>query len=168
MSMEQVFERYARLRELSRANFSQGSTELIDRALLCAAEMLGERTRYDGTPLLDHSVRTAEIVISDLGLGRNSAISTIMHDVVRLGLMSAEEVGAQFGEACTTIIKGLCNISDIHPKVSDEQAENTRELIISYSTDPRIILIKLADRLEVMRSLSISPRANAPRRVGRA
>ena len=157
MSMEQVFERYAHLRELSRTNFSPGSAEMIDRALVCAAEMLGERTRYDGTPLLDHSVRTAEIVVSDIGLGRNSAISTIMHDVVRLGLMSAEEVGAQFGEACTAITRGLCNISDIHPKVSDEQAENTRELIISYSTDPRIILIKLADRLEVMRSLAIFP-----------
>ena len=155
--MESVFDRYARLRTLSRENFSQHSQALIDEALLCAEEKLAGRTRYDGSPLLDHSVLTAEIVIAEIGLGRNSAISTIMHDVVRLGLMTAEEVGARFGDACVNIIKGLCNISDIHPKVSDEQAENTRELIISYSTDPRIILIKLADRLEVMRSLNIFP-----------
>ncbi len=155
--MEQLLERYSRLRELSRQQFSAHSAELIDAALVSAAEALGERTRYDGSPLLDHSVRTAEIVIAEIGLGRNSAISTIMHDVVRLGLMTAEEVGERFGEACVAITRGLCNISDIHPKVSAEQAENTRELIISYSTDPRIILIKLADRLEVMRSLGIFP-----------
>ena len=77
--------------------------------------------------------------------------------MVRLELMQPEEVGALFGEACTGIVKGLCDISDVHPKVSEQQAGNFRELIISYSSDPRVILIKLADRLEVMHSLSIFP-----------
>lgn len=151
-------ERYASLLKTCADNFSANSVELIGQALVLADGLLAGRTRYDGSPLIEHSVRTAQIVVGEIGLGRNSAISTIMHDAVRIGLISAEEVGERFGANCTGIIRGLCNISDIHPKVSDEQAEDARELIISYSTDPRIILIKLADRLEVMRSLAIFPK----------
>lgn len=156
---EIILQRYTNLIELSRRNFSPQSVEMICDALVLADGLLAGKTRYDGSPLIMHSVRTAEIVINEIGLGRNSAVSTIMHDAVRMGLITAEEIGKRYGEACIGIIKGLCNISDIHPKVSDEQAEDARELIISYSTDPRIILIKLADRLEVMRSLDIFPAA---------
>ncbi len=156
-SGEWAKERYGDFLNLCRASFSAESVKMIEDALVVAADKLASLTRYDGSPLLDHSVKTARIVISEIGLGRNSTISTLLHDVVRLGRMEAEEVGARYGEACTGIIRGLCNISDIHPKISDQQADNIRELIISYSTDPRVILIKLADRLEVMRALDIFP-----------
>ena len=56
------------------------------------------------------------------------------------------------------ITLGLANISELKLKVAKEQADNFRDLIVSYSEDPRVILIKLADRLEVMRSLEMFPR----------
>lgn len=137
--------------------FSAHSMGLIRRALALADRKLDGLTRYDGTPIMCHSVRTAEIVFAEIGLGRNSVISTLMHDVVRLRMLTAEEAGDMFGEPCVEIIKGLTHISDVRTKQSDEQAENFRDLIVSYSTDPRVILIKLADRLEVMRSLGMFP-----------
>ncbi len=143
--------------DMCAGTYSEHSVRMISSALAEASEIMAGLERYDGSPLIEHSVRTAEIVVSEIGLGRNSVISTIFHDAVRLGLMTAEQVGEQYGASCTAIIKGLCNISDIHPKISEHQAENIRELIISYSTDPRVILIKLADRLEVMRMLDIFP-----------
>ncbi len=152
-----VKERYAAFYKLIGESFSPHSVELIDAALALADQKLEGMVRYDGTPLIMHSVHTAEIVISEIGLGRNSTISTLLHDVVRMGMVSAEEVGERFGEPCTNILKGLCNISDVNTKVADEQADNFRDLIVSYSTDPRVILIKLADRLEVMRSLDMFP-----------
>ena len=97
------------------------------------------------------------IVIREVGLGRNSTISTLLHDVVRLQLMDVYKIGNRFGEQCVGILQGLCNISDVDPKVANDQIDNFRELIVSYSTDPRVILIKLADRLEVMRILDIFP-----------
>jgi GTP pyrophosphokinase len=130
---------------------------MISDALALADEKLSGLVRYNGHPLLDHSVGTAEIVISEIGLGRNSTIATLLHDVVRLGMMTAEEVGTLYGSACADIINGMTSISSINANISDAQAENIRELIISYSTDPRVILIKLADRLEVMRTLDIFP-----------
>ncbi len=157
MAEKMITDRYRKFMQTCRDTYSEHSVEMIGTALNQAAQALDGRLRYDGTPLMDHSVKTAQIVVSEIGLGRNSVISTLFHDVVRLGLMTAESVGEAYGESCTTIIKGLCNISDIHPKISDNQADNIRELIISYSTDPRVILIKLADRLEVMRCLDIFP-----------
>ncbi len=139
--------------------FSEHSMGLIRRALAIAEESLAGISRYDGTPMVFHSTRTAEIVFSEIGLGRNSVISTLLHDVVRIGKFTAEEAGSLFGEQCVEIIKGLTNISDVKMKQSKEQAENFRDLIVSYSTDPRVILIKLADRLEVMRSLEMFPDA---------
>jgi GTP pyrophosphokinase len=130
---------------------------MIAASLALAAEKLAGRARYDGAPLLDHSVGVASIVISEIGLGRNSVISTLLHDVVRLGLMTSAEAGERFGAECTSIIDGMTGISALRTKTSEDQADNIRELIISYSTDPRVILIKLADRLEVMRTLGMFP-----------
>ncbi len=140
-----------------RKNFSDRSYELIREALGEAVAGLEGMTRYDGTPFVAHSINTALIVGEEIGLGRNSVISALLHDVVRLGKLSPGEAGRRFGEECVPILKGLCDISEVDPKKSEEQADNFRELILSYSTDPRVILIKLADRLEVMRSLEAFP-----------
>ncbi len=160
------FSRYEKLRSLVRSSFSQETQRLVDEALEYADGKLAGLTRYDGSPLLDHAVAVAEIVISEIGLGRNSTVATILHDVVRLAhkqmppeefLTLTEELRRRFGEQVVGITVGLSNISELKLKVSSEQADNFRDLIVSYSTDPRVILIKLADRLEVMRSLDIFP-----------
>ena len=161
------FSRYESLRALVRTNFSPTTQELVDEALAYAGERLAGVCRYDGTPMLDHAANVAKIVISEIGLGRNSTVSAILHDVVRLAhkqlpaeefLHLTEEIRARFGEQVVGITMGLANISELKLKVAKEQADNFRDLIVSYSEDPRVILIKLADRLEVMRSLDIFPR----------
>ena len=161
------YSRYEKLRALVRGSFSSETQRLVDEALAYADERLAGMTRYDGSPLLEHGAGVACIVISEIGLGRNSTLSSILHDVVRiahkqqtqeefLALMS--DLRARFGEQVAGITMGLCNISELKLKVANEQAGNFRDLIVSYSEDPRVILIKLADRLEVMRSLDIFPR----------
>ena len=160
------FSRYGKLRTLVRANFSEQTQALVDEALVYADGKLASLTRYDGSPLLTHAAAVAGIVISEVGLGRNSTISAILHDVVRLAhkQLPAEEflaltadIRSRFGEQVVGITIGMCNISELKLKVAKEQAENFRDLLVSYSEDPRVILIKLADRLEVMRSLEIFP-----------
>ena len=161
------YSRYEKLRALVRGSFSSETQRLVDEALAYADERLAGMTRYDGSPLLEHGAGVACIAISEIGLGRNSTLSSILHDVVRiahkqqtqeefLALMS--DLRARFGEQVAGITMGLCNISELKLKVANEQAGNFRDLIVSYSEDPRVILIKLADRLEVMRSLDIFPR----------
>ena len=161
------YSRYEKLRALVRGSFSSETQRLVDDALAYADEQLAGMTRYDGSPLLEHGAGVACIVISEVGLGRNSTIASVLHDVVRIAhkQQSQEEflalmnnLRSRFGEQVAGITMGLCNISELKLKVAKEQAGNFRDLIVSYSEDPRVILIKLADRLEVMRSLDIFPR----------
>ena len=160
------FSRYENLRTLVRTNFSEQTQRLVDEALEYAGEKLDGLVRYDGSPLIGHGVAVAEIVISEVGLGRNSTLSSILHDVVRIAhkqlpaeefLALTAEIQNRFGDQVVGITMGLANISELRLKVAKEQADNFRDLIVSYSEDPRVILIKLADRLEVMRSLDIFP-----------
>lgn len=151
-------EYYRPFLKIARSVFDDTVYDVVCSALRVAVDLLKGMTRHDGTPFVTHAINTAIIVIQEVGLGRNSTVSTLLHDVVRLGLMDAEQVGERFGKQCVGILQGLCNISEVDPKVESEQADNFRELIVSYSTDPRVILIKLADRLEVMRKLDIFPR----------
>jgi len=157
--------RYEELRSLVAANFSETTQRLVGEALDYAAEHLEKQVRYDGRPLLDHAAGVARIVISEIGLGRNSTLAAILHDVVRLAACDGgdlvgvtAEIRSRFGDEALGIAVGLSNISKIRLKVSKEQAANFRDLIVSYSEDPRVILIKLADRLEVMRNLRMFPR----------
>ncbi len=161
-----MLERYEIFRSYVRENFSQTTQELTDRAIEYAAERLAGEVRYDGSPLLDHAVQVALIAVKEIGLGRNSAVASIIHDVVRLAdkrkegnlIELLEQIRSLFGEQVVGITVGLANISSIKLKASKEQASDFRDMIVSYSEDPRVILIKLADRLEVMRSLSMFPK----------
>ncbi|MEG1672312.1 MAG: RelA/SpoT family protein [Alistipes sp.] len=158
--------RYERLRTLVHANFSPEGEALTEQAMTYAMERLDGMERYDGTPLIDHAATVATIVVDEVGLGHNSTIAAILHDVVRIAhkgqsdnefITLTNELSARFGKEVVGITVGLCNISETRLKVDKEQADNFRDLIVAYSEDPRVILIKLADRLEVMRSLSIFP-----------
>ncbi len=163
--MNDVLKRYGSLRNYVAATFSPTTQELVDKALVFAQERMKGYSRYDGTPLFDHDVAVAEIVAKEIGLGRNSMVAAILHDVMRIvSKEQPEEVESlslvirqEFGEQVLGIIVGLCKISNIKLKVSKEQADDFRDVIVSYSEDPRVILIKLADRLEVMRNLQIFP-----------
>ncbi len=158
--------RYDKLRTAVRSSFSVESAQLVDEALLYAADALAEELRYDGRPMLDHGASLARIVLTEIGLEHNSVIASILHDIVRLRhkslpaeefLLFTQELRSRFGDEVVGITVSLANISGLKLKDSKEQVENFRDLIVSYSEDPRVILIKLADRLEVMRSLEIFP-----------
>ena len=163
--MESTLHRYNTLRQVVANNYSARTQQMVDHALIFAAEHLATEVRYDSTPLLDHSVGVARIVIEEIGLGRNSTIAAIIHDVVRIAIQRhspeldsiAAAIRQEYGEEVLGIAVALCKISDIKLKVSKEQASDFRDMIVSYSEDPRVILIKLADRLEVMRTLDIFP-----------
>lgn len=157
--------RYTSFRDFVARTFSVTTQQAVDKALVFAAEKMEQYSRYDGRPLLDHDVDVGEIVAREIGLGRNSTVAAILHDVMRIAVKEQPDtvdeltrtVKAEFGEQVLGIIVGLCKISNIKLKVSKEQADDFRDMIVSYSEDPRVILIKLADRLEVMRNLDIFP-----------
>ena len=124
-------------------------------------------TRYDGTPMLDHAAEVAHIVATEVGLGRNSTVASILHDVVRIEAKRNDDdnfelllntIHKEFGAEVVGIVIGLSNISELKLNTQSDQASDFRDMIVAYSEDPRVILIKLADRLEVMRSIAMFPK----------
>lgn len=166
--MSDVLDRYSDFRKTIAGMFSQTTQQLVDRALEFAAEHLDGVVRYDNSPMTDHAVGVAQIVATEVGLGRNSTISAIIHDVVRIAAKEddgqkldqmLEQCKTLFGEEVIGIVSGLANISELQFNTHKEQASSFRDMIVAYSEDPRVILIKLADRLEVMRSIKMFPEA---------
>ncbi|MFI3267821.1 MAG: RelA/SpoT family protein [Rikenellaceae bacterium] len=142
-----------------RSNFSSHSYDSVKEALKIAIKCSEDRKRYNGDPFYYHEVGVAKIVIDELGMGSVSVVCSLLHEAVRSKNITLEEVTKKFSSEHAEILMGMNNISTVKTKTSQSQLENFKELIVSYSTNPRIILIKLADRLEVMRSLAEFPEA---------
>jgi GTP pyrophosphokinase len=109
--------------------------------------------RGNGTPFIDHATAVAEIVAFELRLMPSAITAVFLHEASRTDTRVLEGLRKEFGDEILVMAQSLNRISEIKPKDTGLQAENYRKLIVSYSQDPRVSLIKLADRLEIMRSL---------------
>lgn len=128
--------------------------EIIERAYRFAKEAHKGVRRRSGEPYILHPIAVAKIVISELGLGSTSICSALLHDVVEDTEYTKEDIEANFGKKIADIVEGLTKISGgIFGDKASVQAENFRKLLLSMSTDIRVVLIKMADRLHNMRTL---------------
>lgn len=128
--------------------------EIIERAYRFAKEAHKGVRRRSGEPYILHPIAVAKIVISELGLGSTSICSALLHDVVEDTEYTKEDIEANFGKKIADIVEGLTKISGgIFGDKASAQAENFRKLLLSMSTDIRVVLIKMADRLHNMRTL---------------
>lgn len=128
--------------------------EIIERAFRFAKEAHKGVRRRSGEPYILHPIAVAKIVISELGLGSTSICAAFLHDVVEDTDYTKEDIEANFGPKIASIVEGLTKISGgIFGDKASLQAENFRKLLLSMSTDIRVVLIKMADRLHNMRTL---------------
>ena len=139
------------------------STPLIDRARAAAADALKDQTRHDGTPFIGHPDSVAAIVADEIGLPEECIAAVYLHEASRIAGYEVKE--ADWGASICTLVDGLNKISTIKPKDTRLEAENYKKLIIQYSRDPRVTVLKLADRLEVMRSLRMFPKGNREQKI---
>ena len=129
-------------------------TEIIERAFRFAREAHRGVLRLTGEPYIMHPLAVAQIVISELGLGSTSICAALLHDVTEDTELTSEDIEAAFGPRIASIVEGLSKISGgIFGDKASVEAENFRKLLLSMSTDVRVVLIKMADRLHNMRTL---------------
>lgn len=138
-------------------------SNLISRARATAAEILKDQTRYDGSPFIDHPDAVAGIVSEEIGLPEECVVAVYLHEASRMGGYAVK--ADEWGDAVCTLVDGLDKISTIKPKDTRLEAENYKKLIIQYSRDPRVTVLKLADRLEVMRSLKMFPKSSRDQKI---
>ena len=139
------------------------NSRLISRARAAAVEALKDQTRYDGTPFIGHPDAVARIVADEIGLPEDCIAAVYLHEASRMAGYEVKE--AEWGSAVCTLVDGLNKISTIKPKDTRLEAENYKKLIIQYSADPRVTVLKLADRLEVMRNLKMFPKSSREQKI---
>ena len=139
--------------------------EIVEKSYQIAAASLEGLERENHHPFLEHPVNVALIVKDEIGLRSTSVAAVLLHEATRGKDEMMERIQKEFSSEIVNIVKGLNNISRITPKETRLQAENYRKLIVSYSKDPRVTLIKIADRLEIMRNLSIFPKSSIMRKL---
>ena len=145
--------------------YSAEGRDLIRKAYDVAEQALAGETRSNGTPFFGHPLAVAKIVAYEIGLAPECVAAVFLHEATRGGKMDLDIHALKLDESVYTMVDGLNKISTIKPKDTRLEAENYKKLIIQYSTDPRVTVLKLADRLEVMRSLAIFPKADRERKV---
>lgn len=140
--------------------------EQITRACHIAEEAMKDKLRENRHPFIEHPLGVARIVAEDIHLGYESVIAVFLHETIRFYPEVLQSLPKDtFASDIIDIAQSLNKIAAIKPKETRLEAENYKRLIVSYSRDPRVMLIKIADRLDVMRNIELLPKASQERKV---
>ena len=136
--------------------------ELVGQARALALDVLKDETRDDGSPFITHPDNVARIVEDEIGLPDTCVAAVYLHEATR----KHKDVDiSAFPQDVRKLVDGLNKIATIRPKDTQLEAENYKKLIVQYSTDPRVTVLKIADRLEVMRNLQMFPKSARDQRL---
>src|SRR5271166_3005234 len=128
-------------------------SDLIQRAYDYSFRMHAGQTRKSGQPYVVHPVSVAGI-IADLRLDAASVCAGLLHDVVEDTLATTDDITKEFGVEVAELVDGVTKLSQINfTSKEDRQAENFRKMVVAMARDIRVLLIKLCDRLDNMRTL---------------
>lgn len=125
----------------------------IGRLLVTAVYDKGiQRDIFGLNPVL-MAFETAQIIVSEIGLKREGVLAVILYVIVQNGYISIDDIKADYGESVAHIIHGLVKIHELYKHNPVIESENFRNLLISFSEDMRVILIMIADRVNLMRHI---------------
>ena len=142
----------------------QADTELIERAFAYAHTMHRGQMRKSGDPYFIHPVSVATI-IAEMRLDALSVSAALLHDVVEDTPSSLSDIEAQFGAEVAFLVDGVTKLGRVNfTSKEDQQAESFRKMLVAMARDIRVLLVKLADRLDNMRTLE-HMKADAQERI---
>ncbi|HMX76599.1 MAG TPA: RelA/SpoT family protein [Chitinophagaceae bacterium] len=148
-----ILREYRSLLKALKSKLKPGDKNLVRVAFEMAAEAHKTMRRKSGEPYILHPIAVAKICVQEIGLGVRSTICSLLHDTVEDTDITLDDVQREFGTEITKIVDGLTKISNIIDVNASQQAENFKKILLTLTDDPRVILIKLADRLHNMRTL---------------
>ena len=115
-------------------------------------------------PIL-YALQTAEIAVNEIGLRRDGIIAILMQTSVVDGYQTLDDIEKKYGEGVAHIIRGLLRINELYKRNPVIESENFRNLLISFSEDMRVILIMIANRVNMMRQIRDTDQLEAKQRV---
>lgn len=152
---------YKRLLRLSKDTLQKDDCHKLKTHLVKAmAEGTIPRNVFQMNPIIK-DMQTAVIVAEEIGMRRASILGIMLHESVKYNLCSLESVKEEYGEDVAGIIRGLVKINELYSKSPIIESENFRNLLLSFAEDMRVILIIIADRVNLMRQIKDSPNEEA-------
>ena len=150
---KEILRHYRGLLRVLKPKLKPGDKELLRTAFEMAAEAHKTMRRKSGEPYILHPLAVAKICVEEIGLGVRSTLCALLHDTVEDTDITLEDIQREFGVEVAKIVDGLTKISSVMDTNSTQQAENFKKILLTLTDDPRVILIKLSDRLHNMRTL---------------
>ena len=150
---KEILRRYRGLLRAAKNSRTREERKAIRKAFDLALELHSEQRRKSGEPYIYHPISVARVVAGELGLDTTSIVCALLHDTVEDTNLTLDEVENGFGNKARNIVDGLTKMSGVFEPGTSAQAENFRKMLLTLSDDVRVILIKLADRLDNMRTL---------------
>ena len=126
--------------------------KLHDNIMTAMSENRIQRDVFGINPIL-HALQTAEIAVNEIGLKRDGVIAIILYNSVQHDLVGLDAIEQDFGSSVAGIIRGLVKVQSLYRKNPVIESENFRNLLLSFAEDMRVILIMIADRVNLMRQI---------------
>lgn len=153
------------LRQLVGENLHPEDASNVEKLLRTAIESGSLHRNVFGLNPIVCALQTALIAVSDIGLKRDCVIAVLLYDNVMSGFTTVETIHELFGGGVSTIIHGLVKVQLLYKKNPKIESENFRNLLLSFAEDMRVILIMIADRVNLMRQIRDTPNAEAQHEV---
>ena len=160
-----LFVLYRKLLQLSGETLHKGDCRKLKTHLVNSIQNNRIQRDIFGLNPIIKDMQTAVIVAEEIGMRRASILGLMLHDSVRCGTCTAEEVERNYGEDVAGIIRGLIRVNELYAKSPTIESENFRNLLLSFAEDMRVILIMIADRVNIMRQIKECKNDEARRQV---
>jgi guanosine-3',5'-bis(diphosphate) 3'-pyrophosphohydrolase len=159
-SDRRMLREYRELLRICKLDIGADEFGMLKKAMNLALDACRDQPVKLGDHTIFHALGVARIVAEEMGLGAASIISALLFDFYLEGSLSRVDLEPHLGSDIIDIIDGVSKISRIDTQKSDDQGENLRNLLLTLSSDIRVILVKIADRLYFMRNLKNLDRAD--------
>ncbi len=142
---------YRRLMQSAGDSIAREDVKKLKNYLIqAAADNNLQRNNFGMNPVI-RDMQTAVIVSEEIGMKGSVITGIMLHEIVKSNMLSLEDVRAAFGDDVASIIKGLVKTNELYAKSPAIETENFRNLLLSFAEDMRVILIMIADRVNIMR-----------------
>ena len=153
--------------EKVRAYDKNADERLLNRAYVFSMKAHGAQKRASGDPYFSHPLEVAGI-LTDMHLDGATIVTALLHDTIEDTIATLDEIDELFGPEVAKLVDGVTKLSKIElSSEQSKQAENFRKLLLAMSSDIRVLLVKLADRLHNMRTLHYISNEDKRRRIAR-
>jgi GTP pyrophosphokinase len=162
---EQALTLYQHIREQIASTLLPDDEARMRKYLLSTIEQCQVSRNIFGLNPILLAFQTAQLIVDEIGLRRDGVLAVLLRPSIEQGFLSIEEAQQQYGESVARILHGLQRIQELYQKNPVVETENFRNLLLSFAEDMRVILIMIADRVNLMRQIRDTKQQDAKREV---